>query len=101
MQVTLVDNTNNPTLVKVEGEINTLNAGEFQSQIEEIIDAKPQNIALDFSGVEYVSSAGLRALFVIAQKVMGLEDTVTLKGVQASVMEVLEFSGFDEFFEFA
>lgn len=88
------------TLVKVEGEINTLNAAEFQAQIEKIIDANQQNITLDMAGVEYVSSAGLRALFSIAQKVAGIDCAITLKGVQGAVMEVLEFSGFDEFFEF-
>lgn len=88
------------TLVKVEGEINTLNAGEFQGQVEEIIDAHQQNITLDMAAVEYVSSAGLRALFSIAQKVAGLDCVITLKSVQGAVMEVLEFSGFDEFFEF-
>lgn len=99
MKVTLVD-TNCPTLVKVEGEVNTLNAAEFQGSVEEIIDANVQDIALDFSAVEYVSSAGLRALFSLAQKVMGIDCVITLKSVQPTVMEVLEFSGFDEFFEF-
>lgn len=99
MKVTLVD-TNCPTLVKVEGEVNTLNAAEFQGNVEEIIDAHEQDIALDFSAVEYVSSAGLRALFSLAQKVMGIDCVITLKSVQPTVMEVLEFSGFDEFFEF-
>lgn len=100
MKVTLLEVTD-VILAKVEGEVNTLTAKEFQAAVSNIIDEHEKNLVLDCTALDYLSSAGLRALFALAQKMTGISCTITLKNVQAAVMEVLEFSGFDEFFEFA
>jgi anti-sigma B factor antagonist len=51
------------------------------------------SLVLDFKGLEYISSAGLRVL-LSAQKKMQKTGSMKLVGVCEDVMEVLEMTGF-------
>lgn len=97
MEVKLLDN-NNPTQVAVIGRVDTVTAPEFQTQMETILTDYPQDIVLDCAELNFLSSAGLRALFVVARKAKALSATVTLRSVATNVREVLKISGFDSFF---
>lgn len=50
-------------------------------------------LVLDFTGLEYISSAGLRVLLA-AQKVMNKQGKMVLRGVNSTITEVLEITGF-------
>ena len=48
---------------------------------------------LDFSGLEYISSAGLRVLLA-AQKAMNRQGKLTIRNVNETIREVFEITGF-------
>ena len=50
-------------------------------------------LVLDFTGLEYISSARLRVLLA-AQKVMNKQGKMVLRGVNGTIMGVLEITGF-------
>ena len=52
-------------------------------------------LALDFSQLEYLSSAGLRVL-LSAQKVMNRQGTMVIKNVNETIMEIFEVTGFSD-----
>ena len=52
-----------------------------------------KELVLDFSALDYISSAGLRVL-LSAQKTMSKQGSMKLTGVNESVMEVFEITGF-------
>ena len=52
-----------------------------------------ENLILDFKGIEYISSAGLRVLLG-AQKKMQRIGSMKLINVCEDVMEILEMTGF-------
>ena len=52
-------------------------------------------LELDFSGLEYISSAGLRVLLA-AQKTMSRQGKMTIRNVNETIMEVFEITGFVE-----
>lgn len=80
--------------LKIEGRIDTTTAPTLDSAIQELAgDVK--ELVLDMSGVEYVSSAGLRVLLA-AQKKMNAIGSMKLIGVCAAVMEVFEITGFSD-----
>lgn len=80
--------------LKIEGRIDTTTAPTLDSAIQELTgDVK--ELVLDMSGVEYVSSAGLRVLLA-AQKKMNAIGSMKLIGVCAAVMEVFEITGFSD-----
>lgn len=82
----------------IEGRIDTTTAPEFEKEINAISDVT--ELILDFKGVEYISSAGLRVVLK-AQKLMNQNGKMELTGVGDAVMEVFEITGFSDILTFA
>lgn len=76
----------------IEGRLDTTTAPEFDKTINESLD-KVTELVLDMSNLEYVSSAGLRVILK-AQKIMSRLGNMKLTGVNESIMEVFEITGF-------
>ena len=53
-----------------------------------------QQVVLDLTGLEYISSAGLRVLMLAAKQSKGQKGTLLLTGLQPLVKEILEISKF-------
>ncbi len=56
--------------------------------------AEATNVRLDLSELDYIASAGLRALKRLRTAVRGNGGTLTVVGVKDNVMDVLEMTGF-------
>ena len=72
-----------------------LQQAEEQAQQEFEEDYANMLNGLDFSGLEYISSAGLRVLLA-AQKTMSRQGKMTIRNVNETIMEVFEITGFVE-----
>lgn len=78
----------------VSGRIDTATAPEFEQSVKPYLDGISELI-LDFKEVNYVSSAGLRALLSL-QKLMMKQGEMKLINVNEEVCDVFEVTGFDE-----
>ena len=80
---------------EVEGKLTVQTAPELEAAIG-AVSAEACDLAVDLTGVDYVSSAGLR-VFVAAEKLaMGRGGTFRLLHPHDDVMEVLEMTGLSE-----
>jgi anti-sigma B factor antagonist len=80
------------TIIKVDGRLDTNTAPSLDKTLnEDIGDTK--NLILDFKGLEYISSAGLRVL-LSAQKSMKQVGSMKVINVCQDVNEVFEITGF-------
>ena len=80
--------------VVVNGRIDTAPAPEFEQGVKPYLDGVTE-LVLDFTGVNYVSSAGLRALLSL-HKIMMKQGSMKLVNVNEEVCDVFEVTGFDE-----
>ena len=80
------------TTIEVVGRLDTITAPVLEKTITENISGI-ESLVLDFKGLEYISSAGLRILLG-AQKKMKNSGSMKLIGVCEDVMEVFEMTGF-------
>ena len=78
--------------IAVEGRLDTITAPVLEKTIGENI-SNAQTLILDFKGLEYISSAGLRVLLG-AQKKIQRFGSMKVVGVCDEVMEVFEMTGF-------
>ena len=86
---------NDTTLtLAIQGRIDTTTAPQLEAELRSDIDGVTE-LSLDFTGVEYISSAGLRVL-LSAQKLMSRQGKMVLSHVNESVMEVFEVTGFSD-----
>lgn len=82
----------NSANVKLEGRLDTNTAPNFEEEIMKVID-KIEELVLDFEGLEYVSSAGLRVILK-TQKAVKTKGSMKIVNVNEMVMEVFEITGF-------
>jgi len=93
--VKLSKNLKNTTLtVNVEGRLDTSTSPELQEFIDNSIEGVTELI-LDFSGLEYISSAGLRVLLA-TEKTMKTKGKMIVKNLSEEVAEVFEITGFSD-----
>ena len=81
--------------LQIEGRIDSLTMPELQSRILTCLQKQP-NLVLDFAKVEYISSAGLRALLMGHKTALAKGGSMVLVNVGRMVMEVLTMTGFDK-----
>ena len=87
-----IEKENGKVLMKIEGRLDTTTAPELEKSVNGEGD-ELKSLVLDFKGVDYISSAGLRVLLT-AQKKMNAQGYMELRGVNEAVMDVFEMTGF-------
>lgn len=87
-----IDKDNDKVLIKIEGRLDTTTAPELEKAINDEGEVL-KNLVLDFNGVNYISSAGLRVLLT-AQKKMNIQGSMELINVNEDVMDIFEMTGF-------
>jgi len=78
----------------VEGRIDTITSQILDMQINDEL-GKFTSLTIDFSDVEYISSAGLRVL-ISAQKKLDGDASMRIVNVGDVVNEIFTMSGFDK-----
>lgn len=78
--------------IEITGRLDTITAPELDAEIKQSID-DIDCLILNFKGVEYISSAGLRVLLA-TQKSMGKKGKMIVKEVNDTVMEIFNITGF-------
>ena len=84
---------NNTTLtVLPEGHVDSNSAPRLEAELNARLDGIT-SLILDFAGVDYISSAGLRVL-LSAQKKMNKQGSMVIKNVNEEIQEIFEVTGF-------
>ncbi len=78
--------------ITVEGRLDTVTAPDLEKEINASI-ADVKELILDFAGLDYISSAGLR-LLLSAQKKMAAQGSMKVVHVNDLVNEVFNITGF-------
>ena len=86
------------TVLGIEGRLDSSTSGELEKVFITIIEAGEKNIVVDFAGMDYISSAGLRVLLMAAKKTSKLGGKVVLTALSANVKEVFDIAGFTSIF---
>lgn len=82
------------TTLEINGRLDTTTAPELETAVDNCI-AETNELVLDFKGLEYISSAGLRVLLK-AQKSMMVKGSMKILNVNETIMEVFEITGFSD-----
>jgi anti-sigma B factor antagonist len=86
-------------VVNVSGRLDATTAGEFDGQAESWPSRDEKSIVVDFSGLEYISSAGLRSLLAAGKKVRARGGDILFCGLRGMVADVFDMSGFTSIFK--
>jgi len=88
-------------VLRIAGRLDAVSSPETEKKVLNIIDEGKLKIVMDFSGVDYLSSAGMRMLLATTKKLKALTGKLVVCGIKDNVMDVLKMSGFDHVLELA
>src|SRR5256885_7539294 len=86
------------TLIKLAGRLDSGSARSAEDGFNAALGSGTPRLAIDMSRLEYISSAGLRVLLVVAKKVQQAKGKMVLFRLVPNVREVFSVSGFDKIF---
>ena len=86
------------SMLTVSGRVDSNTAPDFDKALRALIDASRTQIVIDMSGVEYLSSAGLRALLSASKAAKSGGGDVRLAAPSKRVREVMDLSGLNLIF---
>jgi anti-anti-sigma factor len=82
------------SIVALVGRLDSATAPNAQQALEQIVSDGARKLAVDFSKLDYISSAGLRVLLGIAKKLKTTNGALRTFGLNETVREVFDISGF-------
>jgi anti-anti-sigma factor len=81
-------------VVTARGRLDGSTSAAFGARMEELVARSEPRLVVDFSGVEFVSSAGLRVVLSLLKRVKKANGMLALCAVRDPVREVLQITGF-------
>jgi anti-sigma B factor antagonist len=101
MKVSTSVTDNQIAVIAIEGEVDAHTAGKLDRALKDALERGHARLLLDASGMDFISSSGLRVI-VAAQREAGQSGGgVRLFGLQPQVLRAFEIAGFDEFLRLA
>lgn len=85
----------NELTLTLEGRIDTITSTDLDKEINDEL-GKFNSLIIDFTDVEYISSAGLRVLIANQKKLKADDIPLVIKNVNDTVSEIFRMSGFEK-----
>jgi len=92
---------NTPVFICAPARLDGLNSGDFSTFASNLIDAGARRVVLDFTGLEYMASAGVRALLLLHRQLQANTGRLVLLGCRPQIRHVLHLSGLETLAPFA
>jgi anti-anti-sigma factor len=89
------------SVVSPLGRIDSTTSAVLDRHLQGLAAAGQTRVVVDFTGVDYISSAGLRVMLALAKRARDQKGRVALFGMNDSVRQVFELAGFVALFTIA
>ena len=82
-------------VLRVVGRLDATSSPMLEKKIVALIDGGKTKLVVNFNGVEYLSSAGMRLLLSMTKKINSKNGKIVISGVSSDVLDVIKMAGFD------
>lgn len=83
-------------ILRIDGRLDAASAPILERKINSLIEEHHHHLILDFSRIDYLSSAGMRVLLSTTKKLKSKKGDLVLFSVADEVEEVIKMAGFDK-----
>ncbi len=91
-------NVDKAVTIKATGRMDAVTAPMFEQECMRWVEQGHLHLIVDFIGLEYISSAGLRVILGVGKKLKAQAGSLAFGGMSAMVKEVFDISGFASIF---
>jgi anti-sigma B factor antagonist len=85
-------------VIKPNGRVDSATSPQFEDSMQAVISKNRYNLVVDMSGIEFISSAGLRVLISSQKKCREKNGDVVLAAPSDKIRATLELAGFHTLF---
>jgi len=89
---------NDVSIVALQGSLDSKTSPQAQQALDGFLAGGSRKLLIDFTALDYISSAGLRVLLATAKRLSGAGGGLRLFGLNETVREVFDISGFSTIF---
>jgi len=89
----------NVLVISLKGRLDAVTAPDFDKKLESLLSEGENALIINFSELEYISSAGLRSILASAKQLKANDGRMLLAELRGPVKEVFEISGFYSIFQ--
>jgi anti-anti-sigma factor len=100
MEATIRKDDDRRVTLILDGRLDTSVTQQTEKEVEPLFDFVNCEIIIDCSRLEYISSSGLRLLMAINQRCIAQHCDLYIKGLQPTVHDVFQTTGFVHLFKF-
>ena len=97
--MTTSETINSVTIIHIQGRIDATTTHDFEKYVFKELEKTKGDAILDFKDVEYISSAGLRSLLLIAKKMSLSKQNIGLCQLNENISNVIRITGFISLFK--
>ena len=83
-------------VLELFGRIDAMSISALDKKIESLVSDGHKKLVLNFSNIDYLSSAGLRLLLSLTKKLKKDEGFLVVFGMTPDVMEIINIAGFEK-----
>ena len=96
---TIIKNEGDISIISLTGSLDTNTSKEAEDQINKLLEEGSIKLLIDLTDLDYISSSGLRILLSTSKKLKSLRGEMRICGLNETVNEVFEISGFTMIFK--
>jgi anti-sigma B factor antagonist len=85
-------------VLSVKGRVDASNSGILEQRLLGLIDGGENHVVVDCTDLDYISSAGLRALLVAVKRLNASGGKMALGALKGDIREVFDIAGFSSIF---
>ncbi|HSW72497.1 MAG TPA: STAS domain-containing protein [Chlamydiales bacterium] len=85
----------NKVILRLEGRLDVSSSSILEKKLNTLMQEKHFFLLLDFSQIDYLSSAGLRVLLSMSKQLKAKKGALVLFSLSDEVMDVVKVAGFD------
>jgi stage II sporulation protein AA (anti-sigma F factor antagonist) len=86
-------------VVAPRGRVDSTTSGDLEARLLDVLGSGQRRLVLDLAGIEYISSAGLRVLLLVAKRLKTAQGDLVLCALTPAVRQVFELAGFLAIFQ--
>ena len=98
--VTNIQELDEKIIITLNGELDTAAAMELDQSMQPLYSSSGRDFLIDCSGLEYITSSGLRIFLSILKKTKAEGKTLKLKNVNDEIKNIFQVTGFLSIFTF-
>ncbi len=88
-------------IIRLQGRLDAITSPPAFDALTKSIEEGNRQLLLNFSGVDYLSSAGMRILMALHKRLKTAQGKLIISAVNPPVMDILKMSGFNQLLQIA